>query len=190
MTQWMLVSREWLKIVLSIVFRDLWVTSRAHLLYIVDICDLNSSFICKLAGISDVALHLAKNCRSLTISAYHDRAAEYTRQCKELIEYATMEVRRGRMLPGVCRYETQIFAIPVDIIATVIEYFTPRITALHFVLIDCNGVYNPWDSLRAWSDHVLSALARRAARHLCLHLSALQDPARCASGHVLPRAII
>ncbi|KAJ7755114.1 hypothetical protein B0H16DRAFT_1886375, partial [Mycena metata] len=26
MTQWMLVSRDWLKIVLFVVFRDLWIT--------------------------------------------------------------------------------------------------------------------------------------------------------------------
>ncbi|KAJ7762548.1 hypothetical protein B0H16DRAFT_1529183 [Mycena metata] len=60
-----------------------------------------------------------------------------------------MEVRRGQILPGVCRYKTQIFAIPFDSIPTVIKHVTPFVTALHFVLIDCNGVYNPWDTVRA-----------------------------------------
>src|ERR1700761_8838389 len=71
MTQWMLVSRDWLKIVLSVVFRDLWITSSAHFEYIIDTCRYNSaSFICDIAGITSVPVHLAKMCRSLTISVY------------------------------------------------------------------------------------------------------------------------
>jgi hypothetical protein len=64
MTRWMLVSHDWLKVVLSVVFRDLWITSYAHLEYILHICRTNS-FVCELAGITDVYLHLTRNCRSL-----------------------------------------------------------------------------------------------------------------------------
>ncbi|KAJ7019206.1 hypothetical protein C8F04DRAFT_1148432, partial [Mycena alexandri] len=67
MAQWTLASREWLILVLVIVFRDLWIISPAHYEYtIIDICNSNSSFICELAGISDVRQHIAKNCQSLT----------------------------------------------------------------------------------------------------------------------------
>jgi hypothetical protein len=53
MANWMLVSHDWLKIVLSVVFRDLWITSLAHIKYIVRMSrPSNTSFICELAGIT------------------------------------------------------------------------------------------------------------------------------------------
>ncbi|KAJ7773635.1 hypothetical protein DFH07DRAFT_952683 [Mycena maculata] len=111
MAHWMLVSHDWLKIVLSVVFRDLWVTSAAHIGYIVAICRSNASFICQLAGITDVHQHLAQSCHSLIISVYHDYEGEYTSQCTELIEYATTDPRPPRLLSGFCRYDYQRYAI-------------------------------------------------------------------------------
>ncbi|KAJ7822450.1 hypothetical protein B0H13DRAFT_2447823 [Mycena leptocephala] len=126
MTHWMLVSRDWLQIVLSIVFRDLWITSYAHIKYIAHICDRsNTSFVCELAGITDVRRHLAET---------------------YLIEYATTDSHRMQLLPGVGRYQTQAYAIPSRFIATVIRDYTPRITTLHFVLIDCTATYGAWDT--------------------------------------------
>ncbi|KAJ7789186.1 hypothetical protein B0H13DRAFT_2394877 [Mycena leptocephala] len=100
MATWMLVSRDWLKVVLSIVFRDLWITSFAHIKYIVRICaPPNTSFICELAGITDVRRYLIQPCRSLTISVYHSYDGEYAAQCTDLIEDATTDPRRGCLLP-------------------------------------------------------------------------------------------
>jgi len=146
MARWMLVSRDWLKIVLSVVFRDLWITSYAHIKYITHICRSNASFICELAGITDVRRHLAQTCHSLTISVYHSYEGEYASQCAELIEYATTDSHRRQLLPGFGRYKTQRYAIPSRSIATVIRGFIPRITALHFVLIDCTATYGAWDT--------------------------------------------
>ncbi|KAJ6483013.1 hypothetical protein DFH09DRAFT_1212804 [Mycena vulgaris] len=146
MAHWMLVSRDWLKIVLSFVFRDLWVTSPTHIKYITHICRSNASFICELAGITDVRRYLAQTCQSLTISVYHSYEGEYTSQCRELIEYATTDSHRLQLLPGFSRYGTQRYAIPSRSIATIIRGFTPRITALHFVLIDCAATYGAWDT--------------------------------------------
>ncbi|KAJ6510196.1 hypothetical protein C8R47DRAFT_786816 [Mycena vitilis] len=146
MSQWMLVSRDWLNIVLSVVFRDLWITSRAHIQYILDICDNNASFICTLAGISDVHQHLTETCKSLTISVYHPYEGQYADMCAQLIGYATTEVPRNRYLvTGIGPY-SQEYAIPQPDIATVISGFTPHITSLHFVFIDCNATYRDWNS--------------------------------------------
>ncbi|KAJ7681140.1 hypothetical protein B0H17DRAFT_72318 [Mycena rosella] len=121
MANWMLVSRDWLKIVLSIVFRDLWITSHAHIQYIVDVCckSSNSSFICELAGITDVRRHLAQTCRSLTVSVYHSY--------------------------GYWRFRSPSYAIPCESITPIIRNFTPWIRSLHFVLVDCTATFCNWD---------------------------------------------
>ncbi|KAJ7929689.1 hypothetical protein B0H13DRAFT_2538677 [Mycena leptocephala] len=147
MANWMLVSRDWLKIILSVVFRDLWITSFAHIKYIVRICTSpNTSFICELAGITDVRQHLIQTCRSLTISVYHSYEGEYAAQCTDLIEYATTDSHRGCLLPGFLRYENPVYAIPCRSIAPFISDLTPRVTTLHFVLIDCAATFRPWDA--------------------------------------------
>ncbi|KAJ7911553.1 hypothetical protein B0H13DRAFT_2328210 [Mycena leptocephala] len=147
MANWMLVSRDWLKIVLSVVFRDLWITSYAHIKYIVRMSrPSNTSFICELAGIANMRRHLIQTCRSLTISVYHSYEGEYAAQCTDLLEYATTDSLRNRLLPGVFRYENPVYAIPCDGIATFIGDFTPSITVLHFVLIDCVATYRNWNT--------------------------------------------
>ncbi|KAJ6466034.1 hypothetical protein C8R47DRAFT_42962 [Mycena vitilis] len=154
MARWMLINRDWLKIVLSVVFRDLWITSYAHLKYISRISRSNTSFICAIAGITDVRRHLAQICRSLTISVYHGDEGEYATQCTELIEYAT-DPHRQRLLPGLYRYRTPRYTIPTQNIATVIRDFTPCITALHFVVIDCTATYGAWEMFSHHSDHTM-----------------------------------
>ncbi|KAJ7752463.1 hypothetical protein DFH07DRAFT_825379 [Mycena maculata] len=130
MTSWMLVSRDWLKIVLSVVFRDLWITSYAHIMYILRISTpSNTSFILQFAGITDV----------------HRCEGEYAAQCTELLEFATTDSQRVRDLPTFWRYEGPIYAIPRHIIGFFIRDFTPRITVLHFVLIDCVATCRKWD---------------------------------------------
>jgi hypothetical protein len=156
MTRWMLVSHDWLKVVLSAVFRDLWITSYTHLEYILHICRTNS-FICELAGITDIYLHLTQNCRSLTISVYHQFQDEYAEQCTELIEYAADDSHRERLLCDLDSYRIQSYAIPSRSIATFINNYTPRITALHFVLVDCAATYGAWDT----SKPMIPALATR-----------------------------
>ncbi|KAJ7276984.1 hypothetical protein C8J57DRAFT_1504820 [Mycena rebaudengoi] len=144
MTNWMLVSRDWLNIVVSIVFHDLWITSRAQINYIVTIC-FTPSFICKLGGITNVHRHLARTCRSLTISVYHHYEGEYASQCTDLIEYATPGSNRELLLPGSWRYRSPRYAIPTESLATVIRDFMPCITSLHFVLFDCTATYRCWN---------------------------------------------
>ncbi|KAJ6512100.1 hypothetical protein C8R47DRAFT_1093477 [Mycena vitilis] len=146
MASWMLVSRDWLKIVVFVVFRDLWITSRPHLKYIRHICRSNTSFVCKLAGIMDIHNHLAQTCRSLTISVYHSYEQEYAAQCAELIEYAATDSHRLHLLSDLESYKTQTYTVPCQSIATVIRDFTPRITVLHFVLLDCTATYGAWDT--------------------------------------------
>ncbi|KAJ7613766.1 hypothetical protein DFH06DRAFT_1344522 [Mycena polygramma] len=146
MMRWMLVSRDWLKIVLSIVFRDLWIPSDAHCLYMIHVYRSNESFVCELSGITDPRQHLARTCRSLTISVYHCVEGEYADQCKDLIEYATTDSHRDQLLPGYRRYQTQDYAIPSGHISIFIRRFTPHITALHFVLVDCNATYGAWET--------------------------------------------
>ncbi|KAJ7760431.1 hypothetical protein B0H16DRAFT_1813859 [Mycena metata] len=146
MAQWMLVSRDWLQIVLSVVFRDLWVTSPAHLKYIVNACKSNpESFICRLAGIADVRQHLNEACQSLTISVYHSYEGEYAHMCTKLIEYATTDRHRDHLLSGFNPY-TQNYAVSPRNLAAVVAGFTPRITGLHFVFINCNATYRDWDA--------------------------------------------
>ncbi|KAJ6492770.1 hypothetical protein C8R47DRAFT_1319147 [Mycena vitilis] len=153
MANWMLVNRDWLKIVLSVVFRDLWITSDAHAEYIMRIHRSNASFVCELAGITDIPRHLAETCHSLTISVYHSYEEEYAAQCADLIEYATTESRRIQLLPGPGRYETQEYAIPSQRIAAVIRDLVPQITVLHFVLLDCTATYGAWDTTEPFSYH-------------------------------------
>ncbi|KAJ7918463.1 hypothetical protein B0H13DRAFT_2321426 [Mycena leptocephala] len=75
---------------------------------------------------------------------------EYASQCTELIQYATTDSEscppRFQLLRGLLRYQTQRYAIPTQSIATVIHGFTPHITTLHFVLIDCTATYGAWDT--------------------------------------------
>ncbi|KAJ6492767.1 hypothetical protein C8R47DRAFT_1214076 [Mycena vitilis] len=146
MARWMLVSRDCLKIVLSIVFRDLWITSDAHTEYITQIHRSNSSFVCELAGITDIRRHLAETCRSLTVSVYHIYEEGYAAQCADLIKYATADSRPIQLLPGSGRYRTQEYAIPSRRIAAVIREFIPQIATLHFVLLDCAATYGEWDT--------------------------------------------
>ncbi|KAJ7613760.1 hypothetical protein DFH06DRAFT_1484579 [Mycena polygramma] len=149
MASWMLVSREWLNIVLFVVFRDLWITTPAHLEYITRIHRSGKSFVCKLAGITEIRSHLARTCRSLIISVYHAYEGEYASQCTDLIQYATKASRR--LLDGFGCYRTQEYAIPTQSIATIIRDVTPQITALHFVLIDCTATYGAWDTSEGFS---------------------------------------
>ncbi|KAJ6490377.1 hypothetical protein C8R47DRAFT_1215235 [Mycena vitilis] len=99
MASWMLVKHEWLNTVLSVVLRDLWITSHAHLKYIVDICrssESSSSFIFELAGITDVYRHLAQTRRSPYTTIRNHRPAP------------------DRLLPGYWRARTPTYAIPCD----------------------------------------------------------------------------
>ncbi|KAJ6492766.1 hypothetical protein C8R47DRAFT_421671 [Mycena vitilis] len=146
MASWMLVCRDWLRIVLSVVFCDLWITSCAHLDYLVYIHRSNTSFVCGLAGIIDLRRHLARTCRSLTVSVYHAWEEEYASQCANLIQYATTDSHRLQLLPGAGRYRTQEYAVPTQSIATFIRDVTPQITTLHFVLMDCAATYGAWDT--------------------------------------------
>ncbi|KAJ7630052.1 hypothetical protein DFH06DRAFT_1439621 [Mycena polygramma] len=145
MTQWMLVSRDWLKIVLSVVSRDLWLTSPAHANYINSICEDRPSFICMLAGVPHFSEHLAETCQSLTISVYNQYDDQYPEQCTDLIQYATTE-HRIYLLRSMEKPQKR--AISPAALADVIRALTPRITALHFVLIDCSTTYRDWD---AWA---------------------------------------
>ncbi|KAJ6476199.1 hypothetical protein C8R45DRAFT_934815 [Mycena sanguinolenta] len=156
MTRWMLVSHDWLHIVLSIVFRDLWITSYAHFEYIVRICNDNTSFACDLAGIVSIHHHLIRTCRSLTISAYHKLQSDYTDVCTHLIEYATSDSHHDRLIPDRCRLHG--YAIQTQRISTFIEYYTPGITSLHFVLIDCTAAYRAWDTDKLSSERTFGRI--------------------------------
>ncbi|KAF7333533.1 MFS general substrate transporter [Mycena venus] len=70
----------------------------------------------------------------------------HTKRCIELIEYATTDSHHLQLLPGLGRYETLRYAIPSQSTTTVIRDFTPRITTLYFVLIDCTATYGAWDT--------------------------------------------
>ncbi|KAF7373422.1 hypothetical protein MSAN_00551800 [Mycena sanguinolenta] len=147
MTHWMLVSHDWLNIVLSIVFRDLWITSEAHFQYVLRICNSNTSFVCGLAGITDIRQHLIRTCRSLIISAYHKFQSHYNDQRTKLVEYAT-ESPRTIDLWGVRCFELHRYALHSQSIATFISIYTPAITTLHFVLIDCTPAYRAWNTAK------------------------------------------
>ncbi|KAJ7755167.1 hypothetical protein B0H16DRAFT_731028 [Mycena metata] len=145
MTQWMLVSRDWLEIVLSVVFRNLWITSNAHINYIIDCGNTQKSFIFELAGIPgpEIYRHISQTCRSLIISVYYSFDGQYASQCEQLIEYATSDSQED-FHPGLNRYK-QKYTIPVERICQAISDFTPHISSLHFVLIDCTATYGGWD---------------------------------------------
>ncbi|KAJ7628389.1 hypothetical protein FB45DRAFT_867467 [Roridomyces roridus] len=143
MTQWMLVSHEWLKIVVPIVFRDVWITSVPHMRYISTIT--NASYICQLAGIDNPRKYIMENCRSLTVSAYQKRPGEYAAQCAELEEYArnpNCTLLIADFLPA--RQRVPAWGIPPRFLATFIRDYVPFITSLHFVLVDCTPVYYNW----------------------------------------------
>ncbi|KAJ6476198.1 hypothetical protein C8R45DRAFT_1009188 [Mycena sanguinolenta] len=157
MTRWMLVSHGWLKIVLSVVFRDLWITSPAHIRYIIRMCRSNASFVCELAGITHIHWHLTRTCRSLIISVYHKYQADYVDQCTELIEYATTASHRDYLLSDhLDGHELHRYAIPTRCIATFISKYTTRITTLHFVLVDCTATYSAWDTAEPYLINPLS----------------------------------
>ncbi|KAJ7628367.1 hypothetical protein FB45DRAFT_918117 [Roridomyces roridus] len=144
MTQWMLVSHGWLKIVIPIVFRNVWITSIPHMHYMSKIVD--ASFICQLAGITNVAKYFKENCRSLTVSAFQRRQGEYAAQCAELEEYAR-DPRCTLLIEDFLpvRQRQATFGIPPRLVATFIRDYVPFITSLHFVLVDCTPVYYNWE---------------------------------------------
>ncbi|KAF7373421.1 hypothetical protein MSAN_00551700 [Mycena sanguinolenta] len=93
MTGWMLVSHDWLKIVLSVVFRDMWITSDPHFRYLLHLCTYHPfqpSPIRDLAGITNIK-HLTRTCRSLTIFVHHKFQHHYVDECMQLIEHATTD---------------------------------------------------------------------------------------------------
>jgi hypothetical protein len=146
MTQWMLVNRDWLIIVISVVFRDLWIVTPAHMNYIHSWLELPSSrttFIFELAGIPDVQEHLCQMCRSLTISVYHTDPSWYASHCRQLLKYASATSSPERL---VNRYDKGAYAVPSTYVFAFARTFTPRATTLHFVLIDCNATYGGWDT--------------------------------------------
>ncbi|KAJ6476223.1 hypothetical protein C8R45DRAFT_1077172 [Mycena sanguinolenta] len=150
MTNWMLVSHDWLKIVLSVIFRDLWITSFAHLEYIIRICNSNTSLVCELAGVTDIHQHLSRTCRCLTISVYHAFQGQYADQCTQLIEYAATDSQHSHLFSNLYLYTHRHhrYAIPCRGIATFISNFTPATTTLHFVLVDCTATYRAWDTAK------------------------------------------
>ncbi|KAJ7729395.1 hypothetical protein DFH07DRAFT_1066217 [Mycena maculata] len=121
MARWMLVSRDWLNIVVSVVFRDLWITSQAHLLYTVCLCSSDASFIAQTAGIAHPRQHLADTCRSLTVSVYQDMVG-YVPRCVDT------------------------YTVPFHDLPWYISLLTPHITALHFLLVDCIPTYAAWEA--------------------------------------------
>ncbi|KAF7373403.1 hypothetical protein MSAN_00549900 [Mycena sanguinolenta] len=150
MTRSMLVSHNWLKIVLSVVFRDLWITSDAHFHYIVHLCTFHpfeTSPICDLAGITHMQWYLTRTCRCLTVSVYHESQGDYADECAQLIEYTTTDSPRNQLFSNLQLYRVRHpkYAIPSKNIATFISMYTPAITTLHFVLIDCTATYRAWD---------------------------------------------
>ncbi|KAJ7843829.1 hypothetical protein B0H13DRAFT_2097350 [Mycena leptocephala] len=146
MTQWMLVNCDWLIIVISVVFRDLWIVTPAHMNYIHSWLEPRSSrttFIFQLAGIPDVQEHLCQMCRSLTISVYHTDPSWYASHCRQLLKYASTTSSPERL---VNRYDNGAYAVPSTYVFAFARTFTPRATTLHFVLIDCNATYGEWDT--------------------------------------------
>ncbi|KAJ7628463.1 hypothetical protein FB45DRAFT_38469 [Roridomyces roridus] len=146
MTQWMLVSRDWLRIVATIVFRDLWITSIPHMHYICGIVIASESNVCQLAGIDNPRKYITENCRSLTVSAYQKHSEEYAAQCAELEEYAGNPNRTLLIQDFVLvRQRLPAWGILPRYVASFIRDYTPNITSLHFVLVDCTPVYHNWD---------------------------------------------
>ncbi|KAJ7206828.1 hypothetical protein GGX14DRAFT_637047 [Mycena pura] len=143
MTQWMLVNRDWLSIVISIVFRDLWITTPAHKSYIQSL-HKSRTFIFELAGIPDAHEHLRQMFRSLTISVYHTDPALYASYCSKLLKYASTSPSE-RFMVGRFAIDSA-YAVSSTYVFTFAHIFTPRATSLHFVLIDSNATYGGWDT--------------------------------------------
>ncbi|KAJ7622475.1 hypothetical protein FB45DRAFT_1061938 [Roridomyces roridus] len=123
MTQWMLVSHEWLKIVSPITLGDLWVTSTAHMQYMTNnISTTDVSCIFRLAGIPNVAKYLSDNCRSLTVSK----------------ESKLQELELSSSIHPFCTWEPDFRHSKS--VAAFIQNYVPFITSLHFVLVDCHNL--------------------------------------------------
>ncbi|KAJ7217300.1 hypothetical protein GGX14DRAFT_602889 [Mycena pura] len=122
MTQWMLVNRDWLSIVISVVFRDLWVTTPAHMDYIHSLRSSRTTFIFELVGIPDVHGHLCQI---------------------KLLRYASSTSRPERLVDD---YDDGAYAVSSTYVFSFAQGFTPRATSLHFVLIDCNATYGAWNT--------------------------------------------
>ncbi|KAJ7628356.1 hypothetical protein FB45DRAFT_1028452 [Roridomyces roridus] len=146
MTQWMLVSHEWLRIVVPIVSRNVWIISIPHdMHYICGITNMTESCIYQLAGISNVREYFQEICRSVTIVVYQGIQAEYLAQCAELEEYArnpecTLLIKDS--LPVTQRLP--MFPLGPRFVASFIRDYTPNIKSLHFILVDCTPVYHHW----------------------------------------------
>ncbi|KAJ7628365.1 hypothetical protein FB45DRAFT_36699 [Roridomyces roridus] len=147
MTQWMLVSHEWLRIVVPIFLQDSWITSTPHMYYMCNMANsVPPSYICRLAGIMDGRVYIKENCRSLTIPVYQELPEEFAAQCAELVEYAQnpeCTVLIKDLLPVIKR--TSTFPIDPCFVASFIRDYTPNITSLHFILVDCTPVFYHWE---------------------------------------------
>ncbi|KAJ7628385.1 hypothetical protein FB45DRAFT_918154 [Roridomyces roridus] len=143
MTSWMLVSREWLSIVVPIFLRDVWFTSQSLIMHLSESC-LSPGLAYRLAGITNLRQYLAENSRSLTISIYQKRTTEYRRQCTELAEYAA-DPTCECIVAGLCGPRKPYYGIPPKMIASTIHTFFPNIKSLHFVLVDCLPTLWYWD---------------------------------------------
>ncbi|KAJ7630224.1 hypothetical protein FB45DRAFT_1027457 [Roridomyces roridus] len=149
MTRWMMVSREWLSIVVPIFLRDVWATNLCVMFHIEDATSRDYPGIAyKLAGIPDVRKYLSQNCRSLTVSVYQRRTGEYDRQCTELAEYVADPSRKGVVkhwwAPWGYKREPY-YGIPLNMLRNAIMDWLPNITSLHFLLVDCLPTYWFWD---------------------------------------------
>ncbi|KAJ6476195.1 hypothetical protein C8R45DRAFT_1102465 [Mycena sanguinolenta] len=103
------------------------------------------------AGIRDIE-HLTRTCRSLTVSVYHKFQHHYADECAQLIEHATTDSPRNQFFSSLqlYRFRHQRYAIPSKSIASFISVYTPAITTLHFVLVDCTATYREWDTSFPW----------------------------------------
>ncbi|KAJ7628308.1 hypothetical protein FB45DRAFT_1028406 [Roridomyces roridus] len=136
MASWMMVSLEWLQIVVPIFLRDVWITSRSLMAHLSESC-ASPGLVYRIAGIIDLKHYLAQNCRSLTVSIYQRRTGEYDRQCTELAEYAVDPTRRY-IVAGLALHQREpYYGIPLVMVASVIHDYVPNITSLHFVLVHC-----------------------------------------------------
>ncbi|KAJ7628503.1 hypothetical protein FB45DRAFT_1028590 [Roridomyces roridus] len=143
MTSWMLVSREWLSIVIPIFLCDVWATSPSLMFHLFDNCR-STGLAFRLAGITDVKQYLAQNCRSLTVSIYQRRTDEYDRQCAELADYVADPTRKY-IVAGLWTLRAPFYGIPPGKIRAVINDRMPNITSLHFVFVDCLPTFWYWD---------------------------------------------
>ncbi|KAJ7608325.1 hypothetical protein FB45DRAFT_1039666 [Roridomyces roridus] len=138
MTSWMLVSREWLSIVIPIFLRDVWATSHSLM----------------------IMLHLFASCRSPGLADQlagvpNRRTGEYERQCTELAEYAA-KTRDSLEPPWPWGSQRQpYYGIPLQKLKNVVLDWVPNVTALHFVLVDCLPTYWYWNVDNDVHDDVL-----------------------------------